>query len=596
MKFLPVSRGLAAASLLVPLTAALASQASSTLTPQQVGSTGPVTLAPRVPVPAGQPCVVNLIQDETTSSHYTYMPPPGCSGPWAKVVLKVNVTEKGAWGSTKTDLRLGGFTIYEATLPKSAATSTWEVERDLTDFTALLEEAHNGQMIVAPDQDIWSSEAYIPDEVSLGAQLLFYRASSSHPAPKTPDALYRILPPPAALPPLPRNIDRAYLDVYNQQPWWFTCATDQEVQNSGLPFISALAMGAELKYGIASPAHNGCGGGSFAEMLVRLDGTPAGVVPVFPMLTGAFSIYFPHTVNAPAQPPQMLNHIPYRLDLTPFSPRLDEAGTHRIELSRTADATLFVYLDKGTTLVSGFVTRNTLDTQQHPLIDDTISTTDDTGTATVSTSLDRDYTIEGYMNTSRGRVDLSVHQTSHFLNRQAFYFDGLQYPDYRHYRQHLWLESQTQQHSTRTRAGTVLDDNTLTASYPLEVLWNADGHVVDNDAPETIPTNESASVEQHWNLDTSHLRNGFAPYTSRVRESFISSRTRDLQTQQDSNWQSQAQYLFNDSTGSCYQSALTTLDGAVATEDRGVGCPNGQNHVRWRAHPDGSPDSLGWTH
>lgn len=128
------------------------------------------------------------------------------------------------------------------------------------------------------------------------------------------------------------------------------------------------------------------------------------------------------------------------------------------------------------------------------------------------------------------------------------------------------------------------------------MLWNADGHVVDNDAPETIPTNESASVEQHWNLDTSHLRNGFAPYTSRVRESFISSRTRDLQTQQDSNWQSQAQYRFNDSPGSCYQSALTTLDGAVATEDRGVGCPNGQNHVRWRAHPDGSPDSLGWTH
>jgi len=292
----------------------------------------------------------------------------------------------------------------------------------------------------------------------------------------------------------------------------------------------------------------------------------------------------------------MLDHIPYRLDLTPFSPRLDAAGTHRIVISRPTDATLFVYLDKGTTMVSGLVTRNDLDTQRFPLIDDTISKSGDTGTADVSTSLDRDYTIEGYINTSRGRVDLSVHQTSHFLNRQAFYFDGLQYPDYRHYRQHLWLESQTQQHSVRTRAGTVLDDNTTTASYPLEVLWNADGHVVDNDAPENIPTSESALVEQHWNLDTTHLRNGFAPYTSRVRESFISSRTRNLETQQDSDWQSQAQYVFDDSLASCYQSALTTSNGAVATEDRGVGCPNGQNHVRWRAHPDGSPDSLGWTH
>ena len=596
MKFLPLTCGLIAASLLVPVTAALAFQGSSTLAPQQVGSTGPVTVAPHVPVPAGEPCVANLIQDQNNTTRYTYMPPAGCRGPWAKVVLKLNITERGDYGSTKADLRLGGFTLYEATLPESAVTSSWEVERDVTDFTALLEEAHNGQLIVGPDQDIWYADVPTGEEVDLDAQLLFYRASSSHPAPKTPDALYRILPPPAALPPLPHNIDRAYLDVYNQQPWWFTCVTDQEAHNSGLPFISALAMGADLKYGIASPSFNGCDGGSFAEMLVTVDGNAAGIVPVFPMLSADFSWYFRHTVNAPAQPPQMLNHMPYRLDLTPFSPRLDAAGKHYIQLSRPADATLFVYLDKGTTLVSGFVTRNTLGRQQYPLIDDTISRTDDTGTADVSTSQDRDYTIEGYMNTSRGRVDLSVHQTSHFLNRQAFYFDGLQYPEYRHYRQHLWLESQTQQHTVRTRAGTVLDDTTLTASYPLEVLWNADGHVVVGDAPEAIPTIESASVDQHWNLDTIHLRNGFAPYTSRVREDFSSSRTHDLETGQDSNWQSQAQYTFDDSLGSCYQSALTTSNGAVATEGQGVGCPNGQNHVRWRAHPDGSPDSLGWTH
>ncbi|MGN2246412.1 hypothetical protein ACFWZ3_06955 [Frateuria sp. GZRR35] len=595
MKNLTVACGLVAASLL-PVTATPASPASpTTLAPQQVGSTNAVTVEPHLPVPAGEPCVVNLIQDETNSTHYTYMPPPGCRGPWAKVVLKVNVTERGGESSTKADLRLGGFTIYEATLPKSAATSSWEVERDLTDFTVLLEEAHNGQVIIGPDQDIWYNDVPTADEVSLGAQLLFYRATSSHPAPKTPDALYRIPPAPDTLPTLPRNIDRAYLDVYNEQPWWFTCVTDQEAHNSGLPFISSLAMGAEVKTGISSP-WEGCDGGSFAEMLVRVDGSAAGIVPVFPVLSANLSWYFGHTINAPAQPPQMINHIPYRLDLTPFSPRLDAAGRHRIELSRPADATLFVYLDKGTTMVSGLVTRNTLNTPAYPLIDDTINRNADTGTATVSTSLDRDYTIEGYMNTSRGRVDLSVHQTSHFLNRQEFYFDGLQYPEYRHYRQHLWLESQTQQHSVRTRAGTVLDDMTLTASYPLEVLWDAAGHVEVGDAPEALPTLESASVDQHWNLDTVHIRNGFAPYTSRVREDFSSSHARDLLTHQDSNWQSQAQYLFDDSLGSCYQAALTTSNGAVATENQGVGCPNGQNHVRWRAHPDGSPDSLGWTH
>lgn len=34
--------------------------------------------------------------------------------------------------------------------------------------------------------------------------------------------------------------------------------------------------------------------------------------------------------------------------------------------------------------------------------------------------------------------------------------------------------------------------------------------------------------------------------------------------------------------------------GETVDEADGVGC-GGHNHVRWLAHPDGSPDGLGWT-
>lgn len=48
--------------------------------------------------------------------------------------------------------------------------------------------------------------------------------------------------------------------------------------------------------------------------------------------------------------------------------------------------------------------------------------------------------------------------------------------------------------------------------------------------------------------------------------------------------------------GSCYENALTTHDGSGDAQVQGVGCPHDLNRVRWFAHPDGSPDGLGWAH
>ena len=81
-----------------------------------------------------------------------------------------------------------------------------------------------------------------------------------------------------------------------------------------------------------------------------------------------------------------------------------------------------------------------------------------------------------------------------------------------------------------------------------------------------------------------------------MRDNFVSTNTYNTVTGENSNWQSQADYHFTDNLGSCYQSALTALNGIVATEATGVGCPNGHNAVLGFAHPDGSPDSLGWAH
>ena len=608
---------IAAALLLAPVFVAYASQGNS-IQPAEVGSRGVTTVSPGVPVAAGTPCVVNLFQDVTVMEQglgspvggdgtpYSYAPPAGCHGPWAKVVLKVTINEEagGSFGdATKAYIHLGGVPIYEGSLSNLPTqthplppNANWTVQRDVTDLATLLAGPHNGQVGLRQDQAIW--EGNITDEqAGVSAQLLFYRASAATPAQATPSAVYRVMPEANSVT-LPHNIVRAYLDVFNQEAWWFTCVTTKE-EFGTWPFFSPLAPGGDGKTGI-SPPNQGCPGGSFAEIQVSIDGTPAGVAPVFPLLSSNLNYFSANTLNAPIQSPQMLNYVPYRVDLTPFAAILNEAGAHTITLSRPAYAYLLVYQDKGVAHASGAVTLNTLaGAPGTPSVKDTVAITGDTASGMIVTGLDHDFTIQGFVNTSHGRVNTTVHQTSHFQNTQTFHLEGLggEQPENRLYQQDLSLVSQTTQHSHRTRGGSVLNDDVRTASYPLQLDYAMEGYTEpgEGDGYETYPSHLSASVEQHFNLDAHLQKVGFGLYSSQVRDSFISSRDQDMGTGQNSNWQAQAQYLFQDNQGSCYQSALTALNGAVATEAKGAGC-GGNNHVRWFAHPDGSPDSLGWTH
>jgi len=596
-----------AAWLFAPVTFAFAFQAVQAQS-SQIGATGPVSTAPPVSVPAGKPCEVDLLtiangsifEENPTGStegdaNFTYAPPANCPGPWAKVVLKVSVQEQVSGVDTpRASIRLGDVQIYAGTMsnlppPAPADFPFWEVERDVTDFSSLFATAQTGVASLVSDQSYWQNYQGVTN--NMWAELLFYPASSASPAQKTPDAVVG-LPSGTNTVTLPHNIVRAYLDIYNQEPWWFTCVPDQEFNQKKRPFGSDLAIGGAYKFD--SLPDEGCGGGSFAEIGVSIDGTPAGVAPVFPLLSPIDNFAFLNALNAPIQPPQLLNYVPYRVDLTPFAAVLNQPGQHTVALSRSDAANLLVYEDKDSSQVNGAVLINTLASSTgSPTVTDTIKPAGDSLSGQVTTSLDRGFIIAGYVNTSKGRVDASVEQTSHFQNKQEFHLDGLTFPNYREYRQHLQLASQTLQHSQRIRAGVVLSDDLVTASYPLDLLYDMTGHVLNHGA---YPLQGTVSATQHRNLDAVHLKHDAALYASQVRDNYVSSNTYNTVTGKNSNWQSQADYHFYDNLGSCYQSALTALNGVVATEASGVGCPNGQNTVPWFAHPDGSPDSLGWAH
>src|ERR1035441_9212977 len=85
-------------ALLFAYASALPAQVVIVPTTPQIGSSNPITAAPLVPRPNTQPCVVQLFQNlafaDFNLKSFSYTPPSGCPGPWAKVVFTADRSEE----------------------------------------------------------------------------------------------------------------------------------------------------------------------------------------------------------------------------------------------------------------------------------------------------------------------------------------------------------------------------------------------------------------------------------------------------------------------------------------------------------------------
>jgi hypothetical protein len=580
--------------------------------PVTLTATGPVfitTSDPPVPRGLGTPCVVVLFHnqvfpDESGPYQYTYAPPPDCPRPWAKVILSMDISGSRHAAVYSLSVDLAGVPIFRGIPPKYENEASWHVERDLTDDVALLRVPNDGQIVNFSDG---SQDLNPPTQITGSAKLLFYRTSAHTPAPRVADVVYPILFHQSAT--LPHNIVRAYLDVFNAAPWWFTCVPNQAA-GSWHALISRLAPGDVPQQGIFPPGQ-GCRGVSYLEQEVFIDGTPAGIVPTFPLLAADFNPFLPDTVDQPAPPSLMLNVMPYRVDLTPFAGVLNDAGPHTIAIQQQAGVPylgvqggqLLLYLDPGSVHVAGAVTLNTLTgSSSIPTVTNTLSASGDALQGSVITHFNRDFTITGFVNTSQGQIRSTVTQSGRFSNTQLFHLYGLADPDVslvpRLYEQNLWLTSTTNRTSSSTMGTTVISNDQERVSYPLRFRYHVQGAVDSGgDSPILVPTKVSMGAHQGRFLNSDHYRAGLVRYVTDLDDVFDGSRARDFVSGgPDTNWKSFRAYGFGDNLGSCYEDALTAVDGITTAQVHGVGCPHSLNRVRWFAHPDGSPDSLGWAH
>ncbi len=439
--------------------------------PLTVGSGNVAVIQPAVAHPATKPCVVKLYRGATFGAdnvNFNFTPPAGCPGPWGAVVLSVDVSlDKGIQYDRTGTLWLAGVPLWFGTTaePDPKLAPSWHFERNVTDYSALFAQPQTGFVLIANYTN--STDTSI---ITSSGELLFYPPTTQFPAPAVPDV---VIPLAAAgggtvalnsgtdvaaiNQTLPTNIKAAALDVYLQgqssDEFWYTCVPT-ELSN-------------ELQ---------SCPGGSYREGEISVDGTPAGVAPVYPWIfTGGIDPY----LWAPIPGVQTLNFDPFRVPLSPFAGVLSDGATHQIALSLygadsyfSVAGALLLYLDPGATQVTGSVTTNTLAAAPSPTVTNTIQTVNGNTVGGVSIGSIRDFSIVGTAVTSSGTVQNTVNQTGSFTNAQQFKISAAKYVQ--SISQNTLTTVQT---ITTSPSGTrsTLDTYTYPLTVDLKLVYGANG-------------------------------------------------------------------------------------------------------------------------
>src|ERR1700733_327760 len=434
--------------------------------PYVIGSANTVTADPNVARPSTKPCVVPLFSGaqffDFNVENFNYAPPSACPGPWAKVVLKADISlNAGIQFDRTANFWLGPVNIYFGTTAEpSNIGPSWHIENDLTDYSSIFYTAQTGQA------DIGNTLCCgLTSTIFASASLEFYPLAKGETAPAAADqvlalsggasggtvALNTTSSTLSGTFTLPTNVERAFLDVYSQSQsndeFWYTCVAND--------------VAAELE---------NCGNTGFRETEITIDGEPAGVAPVSPWIfTGGIDPF----LWSPIPGVQTLNFKPYRVNLTPFAGLLSNGKPHTVSLSVynadsyfSATASLLLYLDSGATQITGEITQDTLTAAPSPVITEKLNVQPTFTKGTVNLKSNRSFTISGYVNTSHGKVTTKIAQNVNFFNNQYYDITSTQYLE------NISLGSSVWSTTTTSKGG---DDTTVTTqsfSFPLTMDLN----------------------------------------------------------------------------------------------------------------------------
>ncbi len=528
----------------------------------QIGSANTVTANASVPRPLTTPCTVQLFQNldfsDFNPKFFDYTPPANCPGPWAAVVLEADWSvDAGRQFDRTAEIWIGGTNVYFGTTaePSHDVQRMWHVENNLTDYSPLFTIPQAGRVDLGNLVD-----GTYTSHLHGTAVIQFYPVAQGKQPPASANVVLPMSGGPtggtvtlntpsdqlAATFTLPPNVERAYLDVFAQSQsgdeFWYTCAPSD----------------------VAGELYN-CGSTGFREGEVSIDGQPAGVAPIYPWIyTGGIDPY----LWRPIPGVHTLNFEPYRVDLTPFAGVLSNGQPHTVALNVynadgyfSATATLLLYLDAGSSQVTGAVTSNTIG-QPGPIVHENILNNGTYVTGTVSVISLRGFTLEGYVQTSHGKVDTKIVQSIDFSNKQKYnvavdgsvYDQGIQ-------------QLTTIVSATTTTQGANIIGNYREFTWPLNLSYdftaNPDGSF-----------QQTTKLQQGFQSNQLSTLNGAPTHSQTFLDSVSPTDTLMVDAQGNVTTSGQANaenYRFYDSNGACWNQVVKAA-GGILTSVKGGNC------------------------
>jgi hypothetical protein len=529
-----------------------------------IGSANTATADPPIARPDTTPCVVTLFNNfafaDFSPKPFSYT--PACPGPWAKVVLNADFSiQAGRQFDRTAEIWIGGVNVYFGTTsePSRTVARSWHIERDLTDYSALFNTAQTGRV------DLGNLVNSTFTSTLFGtATIQFYPLDRHEDAPRTADLVLPLASDPtggtaflsnstsalAKTFTLPTNVERAFIDVVAESQagdeFWYTCVPD-DVAN-------------ELQ---------SCGGGAFRESQVTIDGTPAGVAPVYPWIyTGGID----PLLWRPIPGVQTLNFVPYRVDLTPFAGVLSNGQPHQVAVSVfganngfSTTATLLAFQDHGSNQITGEVTRNTIGVPNPNVVENLTTAPDGTITGSVTVTSSRIFRVEGFVRTSHGRIETDVRQNIQFSSEQDFNITNTAFVQNIKQRTTITSETQTDGHGGGN------------ASQRFE--WPLDLGFTFSINPDGSGGQQTTTIRQQFqSAAVHHGDNGpasFSVVSNTVTPSDTLLFDANFNITGSTGQQSAQDFFSNDSVSGCFSRQITASAGLLTSITDGALCKKG---------------------
>ncbi len=367
----------------------------------------------------------------------------------------------------------------------------WHVDTDLSSFIPLL---RTPQPVVVDLGNIVNST--YTGTYHMTMTVTYYQADHRNPAATTADQVLPVSQS-ATVPgwwnlgkgqvatstlQFPRNLTGAHLQVYARgggcEEFWYSNVPDD--------------------YAAKHPDYGMCGGGTYREVQVLVDGRTAGTVQPFPAIyTGGIS----PLMWRPIPSIDAFRTLPYDVDLTPFAGTLTDGEPHTVTLVPpagisdlwTMDGTLFLDTDHQRQQTTGAVTTDTV--QPAPQLG-TAETTQADGSDLITATATRDWSVAGYVDTSHGRITTRIDHHGEYTNRNTIANQGQQQVTSQ--RDSGWTETTTargHQHPQLTRS---------TWSYPIDVTSTyvpgatSDSFLVKGQVTVARHLTDETSQGHHW--------------------------------------------------------------------------------------------------